>query len=79
MGHHASFVDAVVSGDQGRLQSPIDYAAPMTAFVLLGNVAMQHSPGWLDWDSRNWRITNNEAANKEIDRVYRKGWEVMGA
>lgn len=79
MGHHASFVDAVVSGDQGRLQSPIDYAAPMTAFVLLGNIAMQHSPGWLDWDSRNWRITNNEAANKEVDRVYRKGWEVMGA
>ena len=49
------------------------------AFVLLGNIAMQHSPNWLDWDSKNWRITNNEEASKNIHRVYRKGWKVMGA
>ncbi len=79
MGHHASFVDAVISGDQSQLQSPIHFASPMTAFVLLGNIAMQHSPNWLDWDSKNWRITNNEEASKNIHRVYRKGWKVMGA
>ncbi len=79
MGHHASFVDAVISGDKSKLQSPIDYAAPMTAFVLLGNIAMQHSPKWLDWDSRNWRITNNEVANQDVHCVYRNGWEVLGA
>jgi hypothetical protein len=77
--HHGSFIDAAISGDQGLLTSAIDYAAPMTEFILLGNIAMQHSPGWLEWDAANARVTNNEAANQNINRTYRKGWEVMGA
>jgi tRNA G37 N-methylase Trm5 len=51
----------------------------MTEFILLGNIAMQHAPEELEWDSRNAQITNNAAANKHIQRIYRKGWKVLGA
>jgi predicted dehydrogenase len=77
--HHGSFIDAAMSGDQSQLMSPVDYAAPLTEFILLGNIAMQHSPDWLDWDSQKARVTNNEAANTHIHRRYRSGWKVMGA
>lgn len=77
--HHGSFIDAAISGDQSHLMSPIDFAASMTEFILLGNIAMQHAPEELEWDSRNAQITNNAAANKHIQRIYRKGWKVLGA
>jgi predicted dehydrogenase len=77
--HHHSFIDAAISGDQSKLMSPIDYAAPMTEFILLGNIAMQHSPGWLEWDAAKAQITNNDDANTHVQRTYREGWKVMGA
>lgn len=77
MGHHAAFVDAILDGNRDRLLSPIDFAAPLTEFILLGNVAMQHSPDWLEWDADALRISNFEAANKKIHRAYRKGWEIL--
>jgi len=51
----------------------------LTEFILLGNIAMQHSPDELKWDGRNARVTNNEAANKHIQRRYRNGWKILGA
>jgi predicted dehydrogenase len=77
LGHHESFVDACISGDQHLLTSAIDHAAPMTEFILLGNVAMQHAGDWLQWNAKDMQFTNNPDANKRINRVYRKGWEVM--
>ena len=77
IGHHDAFIDAVLDGDQSRLLSPIDYAAPMTEFILLGNIAMQHSPDWLQWDAKNARITNHKDANRHIHRTYRSGWKIM--
>ncbi len=79
IGHHATFIDAVLDGDQTRLLSPVNYAAPMTESILLGNVAMQHTPDWLEWDAGKARITNNEAANRRIHRTYRSGWKIMEA
>ena len=78
IGHHDAFIDAVLDGDQSRLLSPINYAAPMTEFILLGNVAMQHSPDWLEWDAKKARVTNNKDANESIHRTYRAGWKTMG-
>ena len=51
----------------------------MTESILLGNVAMQNSPDWLEWDPKKARFTNNEAANERIHRTYRAGWKIMGA
>jgi hypothetical protein len=28
----------------------------------------------LDWDGRNLRVTNNEAANQFVTKPYREGW-----
>ena len=58
--------------------SPIEFAAPMTESILLGNVAMQNSPDWLEWDAANLDFTNNDKANASVQRTYRSGWEIMG-
>lgn len=79
IGHHQAFVDAILSGDREPLLSPVEFAAPLTEFILLGNIAMQHSPGWLEWDSKEAKIINNEEANERVHRSYREGWEIMGA
>ena len=49
----------------------------MTEFILLGNIAMQHSPNWLEWDAKQAVITNHKDANRNIHRPYRPGWEIM--
>jgi predicted dehydrogenase len=77
IGHHDAFIGAVLNGDQSRLLSPIDYAAPMTEFILLGNIAMQYSPNWLEWDAKKVVITNHKDANRHIHRTYRSGWNIM--
>lgn len=79
LGHHQAFVDAAISGKQDQLMSPIDYATALTETVLLGNVAMQYSPGWLEWDNELGKVTNNKEANHSIHREYREGWEIMEA
>jgi hypothetical protein len=78
-GHHNAFIDAILGGDRSRVLSPVDFAAPMTESILLGNVAMQHTPGWLEWDAKKAQVTNDEAANERIHRTYRTGWKIMGA
>ena len=77
IGHHNAFINAVLEGNRERLLSPIDHAAPMTEFILLGNIAMQHSPNWLEWDAKQAVITNHKDANRNIHRAYRPGWEIM--
>ena len=77
-GHHNAFIDAILGGDRSRVLSPVDFAAPMTESILLGNVAMQHSPDWLEWDAANLGFTKNDKANASFQRTYRSGWEIMG-
>ena len=60
------------------MQSPIDHAARLTEFILLGNISMQHTPDWLDWDAGQMRITNHDAANDSLRRSYRSGWKTLG-
>lgn len=77
--HHHAFIDAILGGDREQLLSPIDFAGPLTEFILLGNVAMQHSGEWLEWDPTNPRITNHPDADKRLHRSYRKGWTPLEA
>ena len=78
IGHHDAFVNAVLEGKQEGLLSPIEFAADLTEFILLGNIAMQHSPDWLEWDAAKLSFTNNDKANASVQRTYRSGWEIMG-
>ena len=42
--------------------------------VLLGVLAIRMKDQRLEWDSRNLRFTNNEAANELLRIPYREGW-----
>ena len=71
--HYAEWIAACKGGEPSL--SNFDYAGPMTEAVLLGNVAVR-AGGKIDWDAKNLKVTNNEDANKLINKEYRKGWEI---
>ena len=69
--HEKNWVDACKGGE--RACSHFDYSAPLTEVVLLGNLAIR-TEGPLLWDGPNMRVTNNESANRFVQREYRQGW-----
>jgi predicted dehydrogenase len=74
-GHYNEWLKA--SRGEGETLCNFDYSGSLIEHNLLGNVA--HRAGQtLDWDAKNFRITNDEAANKLLTKEYRKGWEVNG-
>ncbi|MCF7958646.1 MAG: Gfo/Idh/MocA family oxidoreductase [Phycisphaerae bacterium] len=46
--------------------SPFDYAGPLSEIIVLGDIALLHPGETLLWDSKNMKITNNEAANNSL-------------
>lgn len=46
--------------------SSFDYAGPLSEIIVLGDIALLHPGRTLLWDSKNMRITNDEAANKSL-------------
>ncbi len=63
----------IVNG--GQPASNFDYSAPLTEFVLLGNLAVRAQQS-VQWDKQNMKVTNAEAPNKFISRpAYRDGWK----
>jgi predicted dehydrogenase len=72
------------------LTSSFDYSGPLTETVLMGNLAIRsfalgnkkaNGNGFdfdgrkkLLWDGENMKITNYEAANQFVGRIYREGW-----
>jgi hypothetical protein len=59
---------------EGRTLSNFSYAGPMTESLLLGNVAVQAGRK-IEWDGPNLCVTNHEAANRFVNKAYRKGWQ----
>ncbi|NLE62202.1 MAG: gfo/Idh/MocA family oxidoreductase, partial [Planctomycetes bacterium] len=55
--------------------TPFGYAGPLTETVLLGNVAYR-SGKKIEWDAKRQKITNTRDADKFVDLVRRKGWEL---
>ena len=62
--HLQNWVMAIKGEDTAMSQ--FDYAGPLSEFIVLGDIAMMHPGRKLLWDSKNMRITNDEAANKSI-------------
>ena len=46
--------------------SPFEYAGPLSEIIVLGDIALLHPGRTLLWDSKNMKITNDEAANKSL-------------
>ena len=54
-----------------------DYAARLTEFTLLGNLAQHAGPGKkVAWDGPNMKVTNLPELDHWLKREYRKGWEI---
>jgi predicted dehydrogenase len=74
-GHYNEWLKACRG--EGETLCNFDYSGSLIEHNLLGNVA--HRAGQtLEWDAQNFKITNDEAANKLLTKEYRKGWEING-
>jgi len=51
---------------QDTAMSPFEYAGPLSEIIVLGDIALLHPGKTLLWDSKNMKITNDEAANKSL-------------
>lgn len=52
-----------------------EYAVPLTALVLLGNLAVRTGEA-IEWDPDRFRVTNTSSADPYLGRDYRKGWSL---
>ena len=46
--------------------SAFEYAGPLSEIIVLGDIALLHPGRTLLWDSKNMKITNDEAADKSL-------------
>jgi len=74
IGHHAEWLEAIRSGG-GPTTSNFDYAGALTEAVILGVVAYR-SGETLQWNAKDLKVTNSEAAQHLLHKEYRKGWEL---
>ena len=74
--HHGEWVEAAKKGDVDAPGSNFEYAAPMSAALALGAVALRFPGQELKWDDRARKFTNHEAANKWITIDPRKGYSL---
>ena len=72
VGHYKEWVDACRGGSPAG-SNFVDHSGLLSEVCLLGNVAVRAQQK-LDWDGANMRITNNEEANRHLQREYRRGW-----
>lgn len=72
-GHYNEWLKACRG--EGETLCNFDYSGTLIEHNLLGNVAHRAGKA-LDWDAKNFKITNDEAANKLLTKDYRKGWEI---
>ena len=66
------WASCIVEG--GQPSSNFDYAAPLSEFVLLGNLAIR-SGQTIEWNAARQKVNNARSANRFIKRpAYRSGW-----
>ncbi len=81
-GHYGQWIDACLAGyGKNQLSSSFDVAGPLTEALLMANLAVRGHDlegGHIkyEWDNKNMRVTNFDAANQYIKRTYREGWSI---
>ena len=73
-GHSGDFIEAAKGGDPAT--SNFEYGGPLTEFLLIGAVAIRLAGQELDWNQKDMKFTNVDAANDYVSMPYRKGWEL---
>ncbi len=72
-GHYVEWIKACKEGSPTTCN--FDYSGALTETVLLGNVAFRSgATEKIAWDAANLKVTNNDVAQRFIQRDYRKGW-----
>lgn len=71
-GHHQEWIAACRGGAPAGADFA-NHAGLLTEICLLGNVALRTGK-ILCWDGPNFKITNDEDANRFLHREYRTGW-----
>jgi len=74
--HYQQWVDACLG--KGKAEANFDYSGPLTETTQLGNLAINFPKQTLNWDARNFKITNLTQANKHLQKDYRKEWTIKG-
>jgi hypothetical protein len=74
VGHYKEWVDACRGGPPAGANF-VDHAALLTEVCMLGNVALRAQKK-LAWDGEKGRVTNDEGANRLLEREYRAGWSL---
>jgi len=75
-----SFADFFQACREGRTDTAtgFDYAARLTEFGLVGNLAQLAGAGTkVRWDGPNMKVTNLPELNRWVKREYRKGWQLI--
>ena len=72
--HHSEWI-AACKGAQPALCNFVDFAAPLTEVMLLGNLALQTGAA-IHWDAPAMQARGNPAADRLIRPAYRQGWEI---
>jgi hypothetical protein len=68
------FLDACREG-KTETAAGFDYAARLTEFTLLGNLAQRAGAGRkVEWDGAGMKVTNLPELNAWVKRPHRKGW-----
>jgi predicted dehydrogenase len=70
--HYREWINAAKGGPAGK--SNFEVAGPVSETVLLGNIAIRTGRR-VEWDSKNLRVTNMDAASL-VKPAHRHGWEV---
>lgn len=73
-GHYREFVDACRGGPPPG-SNFVDHAGLLSEVCVLGNVALRAGKKLL-WDGPNFKVTNDNAANRFLHREYRAGWSL---
>ena len=71
--HEMNWVNAIRGRDE--ISSPFSYAAHLTEIMLLGVVSLR-AKSKLHYDGATMKVTNNDAANEFLTRVYREGYSL---
>ncbi len=72
--HYHQFVDACLG--KTKTSASFSYGGPLTEALLIGVIGNRFPEQKLEWDAKNFKITNNKEADALLRKNYRKGFEV---